>query len=77
MNVREVLIAKPRGSCAGVVKAKEILNLKLVFSAHGVSPQVRKRAKEKNLEVFDATCPLVDVRHYNIKQYKEICILGL
>lgn len=29
------------------------------FSAHGVSQAVRQEAKERNLKVFDATCPLV------------------
>jgi 4-hydroxy-3-methylbut-2-enyl diphosphate reductase len=34
-----------------------------IFSAHGVSPQVRAEAKERNLEVIDATCPLVTKVH--------------
>ncbi|MBW3635357.1 MAG: 4-hydroxy-3-methylbut-2-enyl diphosphate reductase, partial [Armatimonadetes bacterium] len=34
-----------------------------IFSAHGVSPAVRARAKEKNLFVIDATCPLVTKVH--------------
>lgn len=34
-----------------------------IFSAHGVSPAVRERAKEKNLFVIDATCPLVTKVH--------------
>lgn len=34
-----------------------------IFSAHGVSPMVRERAKEKNLFVIDATCPLVTKVH--------------
>ena len=34
-----------------------------IFSAHGVSPEVRKQAKEKNLFVIDATCPLVTKVH--------------
>src|SRR5262249_14229190 len=33
------------------------------FSAHGVAPSVRKEAKERNLEVIDATCPLVTKVH--------------
>lgn len=40
----------PDGSCA-------------VFSAHGVSPAVRRRAAEKNLKVIDTTCPFVDKVH--------------
>jgi len=34
-----------------------------IFSAHGVSPLVRQKAKEKNLFVIDATCPLVTKVH--------------
>ena len=34
-----------------------------IFSAHGVSPAVRKQAKERNLDVIDATCPLVTKVH--------------
>jgi 4-hydroxy-3-methylbut-2-enyl diphosphate reductase len=34
-----------------------------IFSAHGVSPMVRQKAKEKNLFVIDATCPLVTKVH--------------
>ena len=34
-----------------------------IFSAHGVSPEVRRQAKEKNLFVIDATCPLVTKVH--------------
>ena len=41
----------------------------VVFSAHGVSPKVRKRAEEKNLSVIDATCPLVELVHKKIRNY--------
>jgi 4-hydroxy-3-methylbut-2-enyl diphosphate reductase len=34
-----------------------------IFSAHGVSPEVRRQAKERNLFVIDATCPLVTKVH--------------
>ena len=34
-----------------------------IFSAHGVSPEVRRQAQEKNLFVLDATCPLVTKVH--------------
>ncbi|MFC0107696.1 4-hydroxy-3-methylbut-2-enyl diphosphate reductase [Kibdelosporangium aridum] len=34
-----------------------------VFSAHGVSPQVRRNAKARRLDVIDATCPLVSKVH--------------
>jgi 4-hydroxy-3-methylbut-2-enyl diphosphate reductase len=36
---------------------------RVVFSAHGVSPQVRREAEERNLQVIDATCPLVTKVH--------------
>jgi len=41
----------------------------VVFSAHGVSPKVRKRAEEKNLKVIDATCPLVELVHKKVRDY--------
>ena len=41
----------------------------VVFSAHGVSPKVRKRAEEKNLKVIDATCPLVELAHKKVRDY--------
>src|ERR1700752_3285141 len=34
-----------------------------IFSAHGVAPSVRREAKERKLEVIDATCPLVTKVH--------------
>jgi 4-hydroxy-3-methylbut-2-enyl diphosphate reductase len=34
-----------------------------IFSAHGVSPDVRREAKARNLQVIDATCPLVTKVH--------------
>ena len=35
----------------------------VVFSAHGVSPQVRDQARERGLRTIDATCPLVTKVH--------------
>jgi len=43
----------------------------VIFTAHGVSPQVRKLAKEKGLVTIDATCPDVTKTHELIKQKKE------
>jgi len=106
MAIKKVLLAKPRGFCAGVVRAIDIVDLSLdlfpppiyvfheivhnrhvvdnfsnrgvvfvesleeipegavaVFSAHGVSPQVRDLARRKSLHVIDATCPLVTKVH--------------
>src|SRR5690606_26724631 len=35
----------------------------LLYSAHGVSPQVREEARERRLKTIDATCPLVTKVH--------------
>ncbi len=43
----------------------------VVFSAHGVSPAVRKRAEELRLSTVDATCPLVTKVHNEAKRYAE------
>ncbi|WP_027092763.1 4-hydroxy-3-methylbut-2-enyl diphosphate reductase [Cohnella thermotolerans] len=40
----------------------------VIFTAHGVSPEVRKRAKEKGLTVVDATCPDVTKTHDLIRE---------
>ncbi len=119
----QVILAQPRGFCAGVVRAIEIVerglqiygspvyvlheivhnrhvveNLKnqgalfietldevhagavTIFSAHGVSTAVVELAKERNLKVIDATCPLVTKVHLQAQQYGrqgyEIIIIG-
>ena len=43
----------------------------LLFSAHGVSPEIRKAAQEKNLHAFDATCPLVTKVHLEAIKYAK------
>jgi 4-hydroxy-3-methylbut-2-enyl diphosphate reductase len=101
-----VYLLKPRGFCAGVVRAIDIVELALklygapvyvrkeivhnrhvverlaalgaifveeneevpegarvVFSAHGVSPEVRSQGRQRRLQVIDATCPLVTKVH--------------
>jgi 4-hydroxy-3-methylbut-2-enyl diphosphate reductase len=103
---KRILLLKPRGFCAGVVRAIDIVRIALetfgapiyvrkeivhnsyvvndlaqkgaifvneldevpegqrvIYSAHGVSPAVRARAKERGLKVVDATCPLVTKVH--------------
>jgi len=40
-----------------------------VFSAHGVSPQVRRNAEERSLDVLDATCPLVAKVHQEARRF--------
>jgi len=52
----------------------------LIFSAHGVSKQVQEEGKQRGLNVFDATCPLVTKVHMEVarfeKQGKECILIG-
>ncbi|WP_040162088.1 4-hydroxy-3-methylbut-2-enyl diphosphate reductase [Nigerium massiliense] len=120
---RSVVVAAPRGYCAGVDRAvvtveraleiygppvyvrKQIVHNKhvvedlsargaifveeiaevpeganVVFSAHGVSPQVRAEAKGRNLHTIDATCPLVTKVHHEAKRFagqgNQILLIG-
>jgi 4-hydroxy-3-methylbut-2-en-1-yl diphosphate reductase len=119
----ELLLANPRGFCAGVDRAIEIVeraiklfgapiyvrhevvhnrfvvddlknkgavfvdevdevpdNSILIFSAHGVSKQVQEQGKQRGLNVFDATCPLVTKVHMEVakfeRQGKECILIG-
>ena len=51
-----------------------------IFSAHGVSPQVRSSATQRNLQVIDATCPLVTKVHNEAKRFsrsgRKIVLVG-
>jgi len=110
----EVLLANPRGFCAGVERAisiveralelhgapiyvrHEVVHNKfvvddlrsrgavfvdeldqvpcgstLIFSAHGVSPAIRREAEGRGLKVFDATCPLVTKVHVEVARMSE------
>jgi 4-hydroxy-3-methylbut-2-en-1-yl diphosphate reductase len=110
--VDRILLAAPRGFCAGVAYAIEIVDLALkvhgaplyvrhaivhnewvvknfesqgvifveeiedipegstvVFSAHGVSPEVRRVSRSRSLTMVDATCPLVTKVHNEAKHY--------
>ena len=113
MGLQEVIIAQPRGFCAGVEMAIETVEralerhgapiyvfheivhnehvvrdfvargvhfvqsidetpagAKLIFSAHGISPDVWRQAKEKRLEtIIDATCPLVAKVHREVRKF--------
>jgi len=103
---KKIFLLKPRGFCAGVVRAIDVVKIALdlygppvyvrkeivhnkhvvdelreagaifveeldevpagaraIFSAHGVAPSVRRQAKERRLDVIDATCPLVTKVH--------------
>ena len=107
----EILLAQPRGFCAGVDRAisivQEALNrfgapiyvrhqiihnarviaeltaqgavfikeldevpagATLIFSAHGVSAKVRAQASARDFRIFDATCPLVNKVHAEVKK---------
>ena len=119
----DVLLANPRGFCAGVERAIEIVERALesrgapiyvrheivhnkyvvddlrkkgavfveeldevprgstvIFSAHGVSRQVREDAEARGLKVFDATCPLVTKVHVEVSKMLrdgfEIVMIG-
>ncbi len=119
----QIVLANPRGFCAGVDRAIEIVDqaletfgapiyvrhevvhnrtvvdgLKekgavfiedladvpvgsyLIFSAHGVSKKVQQEAQDRNLTVFDATCPLVTKVHMQVakhaKQDREVILIG-
>ena len=110
----KIFLASPRGFCAGVVRAIDIVERALkkygaplyikhqivhnkyvvqslerkgvitveyvkdipnesnvVFSAHGSSPDDFNQAKNKNLTVIDATCPLVTKVHNEAIKYKK------
>lgn len=78
-NLRVVESLKQRG-----IIFIEDLNLvpkgaRIIFSAHGVSPQIKKQAFDRQLKVLDATCPLVTKVHretarFNLSGYHIILI---
>jgi 4-hydroxy-3-methylbut-2-en-1-yl diphosphate reductase len=121
--MKKVILAAPRGYCAGVDRAVKIVERALdtlgapvyvrkeivhnrhvvnelekrgaifveseneipegavcIFSAHGVSPQVRRNAGARNLKVIDATCPLVTKVHLEAKRFarsgRQIILVG-
>ncbi|MFC4809227.1 4-hydroxy-3-methylbut-2-enyl diphosphate reductase [Paenibacillus sp. GCM10023250] len=59
---------------------EQIASGTVIFTAHGVSPEVRKRAEEKGLTVVDATCPDVTKTHDLIRdkvaQGYEVVYIG-
>ncbi len=119
----KIILAKPRGFCAGVTRAIETVeraikkfgppiyvrheivhnkyvveslkkkgavfvdevdqipeNAIVIFSAHGVSDMVEQDAKMRDLDIIDATCPLVSKVHREAKKYEaqdyEIILIG-
>ena len=52
----------------------------MVFSAHGVSPEVHRQAEERELKTIDATCPLVTKVHHEAKRFAgddyDILLIG-
>jgi len=119
----ELVLAQPRGFCAGVDRAIEIVERALkqfgapiyvrheivhnayvvndlrqkgavfieeladvpagstvIFSAHGVSLDVRAEADQRGLKIFDATCPLVTKVHVEVtkmrREGREIIMIG-
>src|SRR5271163_955565 len=52
---------------AGAIFVEELEEVpegaRVIFSAHGVSPAIRSEARQRNLQVIDATCPLVTKVH--------------
>jgi len=52
----------------------------VIFSAHGVSQQVRQEAQDRDLRIFDATCPLVTKVHLEVarheKKAKDVILIG-
>src|SRR5271169_3972235 len=114
MNGKTLLLLKPRGFCAGVVRAIDIVRIALeafgppiyvrkeivhnrfvveelqgkgaifvdnvdevphgervIYSAHGVSPEVREASHARQLRVIDATCPLVTKVHVEAVKFAK------
>ena len=123
VTTRRVLLAKPRGYCAGVDRAVQTVEMALerygtpvyvrkqivhnlhvvrslekrgavfvdenadippgsvvVFSAHGIAPDVRADAQQRGLQVIDATCPLVTKVHNEARRFAaqdyDILLIG-
>jgi 4-hydroxy-3-methylbut-2-enyl diphosphate reductase len=68
-HVVEALRAK------GAIFVDELVNVPhgavVIFSAHGVSPAVRREARERGLRALDATCPLVTKVHLEALRYAK------
>ena len=62
-------------SCRGVVFVDQLDEIppgsNVLYSAHGVSPEVRRAAEQRNLNTIDATCPLVTKVHREAVRYSR------
>src|SRR5206468_6292633 len=60
---------------AGAIFVEELaevpIGARAIFSAHGVSPAVRQEAKDRKLQVIDATCPLVTKVHLEAVKFAK------
>jgi 4-hydroxy-3-methylbut-2-enyl diphosphate reductase len=60
---------------AGAIFVEELtevpMGARVIFSAHGVSPAVRQEAKDRQLQVIDATCPLVTKVHLEAVKFAK------
>lgn len=79
-NARVVAELEQRGAIF-VEKVEEVPpGSPVIFSAHGVSPAVRAAAAKRNLDVIDATCPLVSKVHAEARRFAqsgaEIVLVG-
>jgi len=61
---------------AGAIFVEELNEVpegaRVIFSAHGVSPAVREEAKQRRLQVIDATCPLVTKVHLEAVRFAKL-----
>ena len=78
-NVRVVRDLEARGAIFVESEEEVPVGRRVVFSAHGVSPAVLERARNRGLETIDATCPLVakvhaEARHYAAQGYSIILV---
>ena len=68
-NVHVVRDLEERGAIFVETEAEVPEGALVVLSAHGVSPEVYRKCKERNLEVVDAVCPLVSKVHAEARRY--------
>ncbi|MFD5825380.1 4-hydroxy-3-methylbut-2-enyl diphosphate reductase [Lentzea sp. NPDC060358] len=70
-NVHVVRSLEARGAVFVEELSEVPLGATAVFSAHGVSPAVRAEARERSLDVLDATCPLVAKVHTEARRFAD------